>query len=105
MDADGNWRRWRYEALAGAGIRLLGPLGGFIAPQTASFRSGGYLTCPPQRFEPRSQLLALSGPRLLVCTRRRSAVRVLIREAVAQRHDRRVLARCLRGIRNALAGD
>src|SRR6185312_5981252 len=80
VDPDGNWRRWRYEALTGAGIRLLGPLGGFTAPQAASFLAGGYLTCPPQRFGPRSQLLALSGARLLVSARRRSAVRILLRE-------------------------
>lgn len=105
MDPDGNWRRWRYEALTGAGIRLLGPLGGFTAPQAASFLAGGYLTCPPQRFGPRSQLLALPGARLLVSARRRSAVRILLREAVTHWRDRRVFVRCLRGIGNALAGD
>jgi len=105
VDRDGNWRRWRYEALTGAGIRLLGPVGGFTAPEAVSFRAGGYLTCPPQRFGPRSQLIALPGPRLLVSERRRSAVRVLLREAVAHWRDRRVLVRCLRGIGNALAGN
>lgn len=105
VNEDGNWRRWRYEARTGAGIRLLGPLGGFTSPQAASFHAGGYLTCAPQRFGPRSQLLALPGPRLLVSERRRSAVRVLLREAVAHWRDRRVFVRCLRGIGNALAGD
>ena len=102
VDADGNWRRWRYEALAGAGIRLLGPVGGFTAPEAASFRSGGYLTCPPQRFGPYSQLLAVRGQRLLVCDRRRSVLRELIREAVAGRCGRPVLSRSLRGMINAL---
>jgi hypothetical protein len=102
VDADGRWRRWRYEVLPRTGVRLLGPVGDFTAPEAASFRAGGYLTCPPQRFGPRSQLLAMHGPRLLVCERRRSTVRVLLREAVAHRHDRRVLLRCLRGIGNAL---
>jgi hypothetical protein len=102
VDADGRWRRWRYEVLSGTGVRLLGPVGDFTAPEAASFRAGGYLACTPQRFGPRSQLLAMHGPRLLVCERRRSAVRVLLREAVAHHRDRVVLLRCLRGIGNAL---
>lgn len=102
VGADGHWRRWRYEVLPATGIRLLGPVGGFTAPEASSFHAGGYLTCPPQRFGPRSQLVATHGPRLLVCERRRSTVRVLLREAVAHRRERLVLLRCLRGIGNAL---
>lgn len=102
VDADGRWRRWRYEVRPGTGVHLLGPVGGFTAPEAASFRAGGYLTCAPQRFGPRSQLLALPGPRLLVCERRRSTVRVLLRAAVAHRRERLVFLRCLRGISNAL---
>jgi hypothetical protein len=103
VDAEGRWRRWRYAARPGSGVSLLEPVGAFTNPEAASFLRGGYLTCEPLRFGPASQLLALPGPRLVVCRTPAAAVRVLLRVALTHGNERAVLSRCLRGIRNALA--
>lgn len=102
-DAEGCWRRWRYTTRPGTGITLLEPLGAFTDPEAASFLRGGYLTCAPAPFGPTSQLLALPGPRLVVCHTPAAAVRTLMRVALTHGSQRSILAHCLRSVRNALA--
>jgi hypothetical protein len=101
---DGRWRRWRYTTRRGTGVVLLAPVGGFVDPDAMSFAPGGYLTCPPVPFGPRSHLIALPGGDLAVRSGAPAAVLLLIRLAVRSRRDRVLVGRCLRGIRNALAG-